>query len=297
MFEGIDSEGSSRRHDTEHPFESSARVLIQFVVRAVALPFNLLMAKPVSIARAAMSGDYRPLPSPFLLALTAGVGVSGAISSMGVFFSGTKSWANAFTEYLAAVVNFYTQNIGGAQAILYAVPYVFALWVIAGLISLFMLRGVRVAEAVFAAISLCFAALIEVFAVLIALISFAPFTWGEGAEIIIVAGVSIYALLLAVKLIRVVFALRHEHGVPLVGAVIASIPCFLLVSMVGVVGAGLLWSVVLLQRADAGLKGKDEAVVEVVAPSGPTSGDQPPPPAATEPVPLAPVATAPTPDN
>lgn len=258
--------------DGNDTFESSARALIQFVVRVAALPVTLPMTPPSALVRGAATGDYRPLPSPFLLALTAGVVVSGAIGSFGVFLGPNKSLGSALREYIVAVGQFYTQSTDGLGAILYAIPYIFALWIVAGIISFFMLLGTRGAEPIFAAISLCLAAMIEVFAVLFVLVNFSPIVLIPHFEYVVFIGISAYALILAAKLIRLVFLLRRENDSPIAGAVAASLPCLLIVSLLGLAGGVMLSSMVLMQRSEAAEKGKSE---DAAAPAGAASPANP----------------------
>ena len=79
----------------ENPFEAPARGLSEFFIRAVILPVTLLFTKPSAIVRAAETGAYRPLPSPFLLALITGVVVSGVTSNLDALNNALSSENNS----------------------------------------------------------------------------------------------------------------------------------------------------------------------------------------------------------
>jgi tetratricopeptide (TPR) repeat protein len=229
----------------DNSFESWARALCQFVIRAAILPVTLLFTKPSAFLRATETGEYRPLPSPFLLALITGIVLSGVTSNISKFsLVPNTDGSGAVTpnsEFVTSVINFY-MSMNGVNTILYAIPYVFALWLFAGLISLFMFRGIRTAEALMTAISFCLTALVELTIIMVGVILL--FNIDQDTTVLIMAGAFLaYTLVVAVKLIRLLFVIRRQRGAPLVGAILASVPSLLIVSVTGLVGAALAVSV------------------------------------------------------
>lgn len=263
----------------ENAFESSARALAEFVIRAAILPITLLLTKPSALARAAASGQYRPLPSPFLLALIVGIVISGVTSNLdkvgGLFQrpeavvtepvatdpgaaadpgapaseTGAETGAPAVTspqappDFLKAVTEFYL-HMDGVKAILFALPTIFGLWIAAGLISFFMLRGVRSAEILFAAFSLALAAIVEIIIVMVAT---SLILTSESAAVLafILIAFGVFVLIVASKLIRLLFVIRKESGSMLIGAWVASLVSLAFVVVIGCVGAGITGGVFL----------------------------------------------------
>lgn len=238
----------------DNQFEAWARSLCQFVVRALILPVTLVFVKPASILRAVETGEYRPLPSPFLLALITGIVISGVTSNVPKLFTSTinadgTTQAAGNAAFFDAVLDFY-RDMNGVETILFAIPYILVLWLFSGLISLFMLRGIKTAEALMTALSLSLSALIElviIFAVVgMVVASFlevdltAAVTGGTiGNYIWPMAGaVAIYTLILAYKLIRLLFVIRKERKSPMAGAVLAIAPVLLVLTLAGAIGVG-----------------------------------------------------------
>lgn len=217
--------GPSRDEPEENALERTARALSEFVIRVALLPLTALITSPDDLIRANRSGNYRPLPSPFLLALVTGVVVSGVTSALltpGVLQSGeTKKLVNA-------VAKFY-DNMDGLESIVYAIPYLAFLWGVAGAISLLMWRWLRNAHAAFVGLSLCLGAIIEVAALwIVAGLLFSPprkaGSWLDLSSIdiplLIVLGT--FAMLLGSKLVRFVFLLQAQSKSPWLGAVAAA---------------------------------------------------------------------------
>lgn len=205
----------------ENVFEASARSLSEFVVRAAVLPFVLPFSKPSQILRSSQTGNYRPLPSPFLLALVTGVVASGVTSALygGVLMTRDRNASGAFFD---AIAEYYAQA-DGIKAVLFALPYVASLWIVAGLVSILMARGMKSAEPIFAGLALCVAAIIELagIAMLVCLM------WPGLIKLSIEAWagvIGIYTLILTVNLIRFVFALRKEANSSGVAAGLACVP-------------------------------------------------------------------------
>lgn len=234
-------------------FEAWARSLCQFVIRALILPVTLVFVKPASILRAVETGEYRPLPSPFLLALITGIILSGVTSNVPKLFTTTRTadgaTQDANTAFLSGVLDFYG-NLSGIDTILFAIPYILVLWLFSGLISLFMLRGIKTAEALMTALSLSLSALIElviIFAVVgMAMASLfevdltAAVTGGSVNDMIwpMVGALGLYTLLLAYKLIRLLFVIQKERKSPMIGAIFAIAPVLLVLTLAGLLGAG-----------------------------------------------------------
>jgi MFS family permease len=226
-------------------FESTAREIAEFVISVIILPVMLLLAKPRSIAVSSLTGNYRPLPSPFLLAVVTGIALSGvavqllaAITGdlapdMRSLFNGAMSWYEAIGKNSMA-------------AVLVAIPYLCILWVLAGGLSIAMMRGWRSAEPLWAAISLSLAALVEV-TLIAMLINYASGRAdGEAGRVatglllmIVASAIFIYTLILAVKLIRLLFVLRKEHGSPLIGAFLGGAFALTIITITGLFGTAM----------------------------------------------------------
>ncbi len=217
----------------ENTFEAWARGLSEFVIRVAMLPVTLLLAKPRHIANAHITGSYRPLPSPFLLAFVTGVAISGVVAGMASVDIFSLSTAATQTLMFNAAVEFYRTALGG-NGFLVALPYIGLIWLAAGLLSGAMWRGDRSPAPVFAGFAYCLAAIVEIAAVGV-LVGLLPFESELGANIAfwIVLGLS---LIYAIKLIRLLFVLRKENNSSFIGATVASIPALLIVLIAGVIG-------------------------------------------------------------
>lgn len=233
-------------------FESWARALCQFVIRALILPVTLILAKPRDLLRAVESGEYRPLPSPFLLALITGIVLSGVTSNLPMLFNTVADENGRLLndKFFESVLGFYTE-INAVETILFAVPYILFLWLFAGLISFCMWRGIRTAEALMVALSLSLSALIELVIVATGVgLLFANLFHvdptqslrGEQSQemttiILSLAGaLFLYTLVLTFKLIRLLFVIRKERGSPLAGAIVAIFPLLVMMSIAGIIG-------------------------------------------------------------
>lgn len=215
--------------------EASARALSEFVVRAAVLPVTFLLAKPSDFAEAHKSGDYKQLPTPFLLALVTGLLVSGVIGSLDNldFSSGIVG-----SEFFRKAFEFYG-SMDGAQALLFAVPFMAAVWLLAGLVSLLMFRGLSLAEPLFAGFAYSLAAIAQVAAVGIVISLWWPNPAFQAAssQFPLLAVFVIFALIVGVKLVRLVFALRGgESSAPLLATMAAAVPALSVVVLAGGVG-------------------------------------------------------------
>ncbi|HWA01469.1 MAG TPA: hypothetical protein VG841_14250 [Caulobacterales bacterium] len=267
MSEQTAAPGYNPSSEDDRTLEASARSLSEFVIRAALLPVSLLLTKPSRLAEAAATGNFRPLPSPFLLALTAGVIVSGVTSNLDKFSfnaateRGVAAGAMA-SDFLKAVIDFYGQ-MDGVKAILFAIPYVFFLWIFAGFISFSMLKGIKHAEPLFASVSLCLSALVELAVLAIVIVVTFDVPSGEGVAIGLLVGFLIYTLILAFKLVRLVFVLKRGEKWRWLGASLASLPSLFVVLIVGMIAAGL--SITMLSERQLIRKMEVGASVEVVA--------------------------------
>lgn len=226
----------------DNSFESWARALCQFVIRAAILPVSILFIKPSAFLRSTETGEYRPLPSPFLLALITGIVISGVTSNLSKFNLEPREGAaagtlGANTDFFTSVVDFY-MSLNGVNTILYAIPYVFGLWLAAGLTSLFMFRGIRTAEALMTAIAFGLAALVEV-TILMVGFSLVFDVERESVVLWIALGFLIYTLVVLSKLVRLLFVIRKQRGAPLIGAILGSVPLVLIFLLAGLVGSAL----------------------------------------------------------
>lgn len=244
----------------DNQFEAWARALCQFVIRALILPVTFVFTKPSAMLRAVETGEYRPLPSPFLLALITGIVLSGVTSSVPKLFNATTGADGVVQEagnaaFFGAVIGFY-RDMNAIETILFAVPYILVLWLFAGLISFCMWRGIRTAEALMTALSLSLSALIELVIItsVVSLLLASAFQFdlstaistGESVTtdslnnvVLVMAGVvGLYTLILAFKLVRLIFAIRKERGSPIFGAIIAVLPVLFVLTIAGAIGAG-----------------------------------------------------------
>lgn len=225
------SEGREAVRDAESQFEGAARALSEFVIRTAVLPFTLLMTKPSALARAAAEERYRPLPSPFLLALVTGVVISGVVSALFNAFSseaGGGQRGDEFTQRMVDAFASFSVETDGMKAVLFSLPYLAFIWLAAGLVSLAMWRGVKNVSPLYGCFSLCISALIEVAAITAALALLLPPGAMNDAGPVLAYAFAAFALLLTVKLIRLIFVLRKNDGSSWIGAGIAVIPALLL---------------------------------------------------------------------
>ncbi|MES1157402.1 MAG: tetratricopeptide repeat protein [Alphaproteobacteria bacterium] len=239
----------------DNALESSARALSEFVIRAAVLPVTLAFAKPRGIVRGVESGDYRPLPSPFLLALITGVVVSGVVSAVFSWISkladqNQTQIANRGVEALGQAMWDFSNQVGdgGVKSIIFSLPYIGFVWIIAGCVSLLMARGIRSAEPIYAAVSFCWSAIVEV-AVVVMLIGAVTVRMGQSQALTPAALVPLllgpfivlmpYVLFLTVKLIRVVLVIRADNKSSWIGAVFACTSAFFFVFGFGLAAAGL----------------------------------------------------------
>ncbi len=239
-----DATGDARR---DGAFESSAREIAEFAISVIILPITLLLAKPSAIARASATGSYRPLPSPFLLAVLTGFLFSGVAVQLLEQIRGQDDAPLGLQGVINQALIFY-EDVGknSIVAVLTAIPYLCILWLLAGGLSVAMMRGWRSAEPLWAAMSLSLAALLEV-TVIALFINYATGasdgrSGGEADAtlLMIVAGVIfVYTLILAVKLMRLLFVLRKEYGSPLVGAFLGGGIALAFLTIVGVFGTAM----------------------------------------------------------
>lgn len=233
----------------ENALETSARALSEFVIRVAVLPVTLLLAKPSALAHAHTTGNYRPLPSPFLLALVTGVVVSGLTSNISEW-GFNREGSEDFTK---AIFNFYGE-MNGLDSVLFALPYMALVWFAAGLISGAMWRGVRSAQPLFAGLALCLGAIVEVavIVILVGIVLRPQSSAVNNVVMYIMFGFVLFALILAIKVVRLVFVLRRENRSSWVGAVVAAVPTLFILVLSGVTGGGVSAAVVsaLSQRVE-----------------------------------------------
>jgi tetratricopeptide (TPR) repeat protein len=247
---------------SENALEASARALSEFVVRAAVLPITLLLAKPSHLARGhETASGYKPLPTPFLLALVTGLLVSGVTGSLATSLNSGVMGGENGASFFRSVFDFY-REMDGAQAILFAVPFMAFVWLAAGIVSFVMARGLKNAEPLFATFSYCLAAIAEVAAIGIAV----SFLWPHSASSALAPGLLLgfvaYAAILAIKLVRVVLVLRKSQSSPLVMSLIASVPAAALVLLVGVGGGGTVAAVAAMSGASIALADEAETFLE-----------------------------------
>lgn len=237
-----ESGASGRRKPgrTEHPatepeenaLERTARALSEFVVRVAALPLTLLMATPSDLMRANNMGNYRPLPSPFLLALVTGVVVSGVTSAL----LNPEVLQSRQTKTLVNSVAKFYDDMDGLESVVFAIPYLAFLWGLAGAVSALMWRGLRSAQALFVGLSLSLGAIMELAAVRVVLGLWlaAPKPHAKAgaafdltnANLPVLVGTGAFAVVLALKLVGLVFLLQRQSRSPWVGAVAAAALAF-----------------------------------------------------------------------
>lgn len=116
------------------------------------------MIRPRRIAEAVESGEFRPLPPPYLLTLIAGVAVSGVVLN-------TPKLGDLSVEARNAFMNGVYESMTSAEdmgAVLLAIPYIAAIWIFSGLISFSRGQGFRNVEPVFAFMSYAVAAIVQI---------------------------------------------------------------------------------------------------------------------------------------
>lgn len=218
-------------------FESWARSLCQFVVRAVLLPVTMFFIKPSALLRSSSSGEHQPLPSPFLLSLIVGLVVYGVLATL---LTSMPTDEAGIQDFLNSLFSFYgsLSNIG---IILYPLPYILIVWSLGGFISLIMFGGTRAAEIVVTSISFCLSALIAL-TILLSAAGFGLSGISSPVMMGLAVALGVYGLVLAVKMVRVLLLMRSERNSSLIGVLVGAALSFLIVAVVGVMGAGLSYS-------------------------------------------------------
>ncbi len=223
----------------ENALERTARALSEFVIRVALLPLTALMTSPGDLIRVGRSGSYKPLPSPFLLALVTGVLVSGVTSAL---LTPEVLQSRQTKALVSSVAKFY-DDMDGLESIVYAIPYLAFLWGLAGAISLLMWRGLRNAHAVFVGLSLSLGAIIEVatLRIVVGLLVTPPKLRAKAGfafdfssiDMPVLVGLVVFATILGWKLVRFVFLLQGQSKAPWLGAVAAAALAFLAVVSTG----------------------------------------------------------------
>lgn len=160
----MDAAESPERRDRSDLLEPSARALSEYIVRIALLPITLLMIKPREIARVIEAGSYKPLPPPFLLTFITGIAASGVLSNIGLLFTTVEMLAEGEEivtgpeAFVSAVIASF-QEADGVKAIIFAIPYIAAMWIFSGIVSFFMGRGFRNVEPLFAFLAFAIAAI------------------------------------------------------------------------------------------------------------------------------------------
>lgn len=229
------------RPPSDSALETSARELGQFVIRVMLLPVTLLFTKPRKIAEASAAGHYRPLPSPYLLALITGIVVSGVTANVEKIGSKAEAGTQATAEndFFTALVQFYT-NMDGVRSILFAIPYIAFVWIAAGLTSIVMLRGIRSAEMLFAGLSFCLSAMVAITAYGLMVALLLAESMRPDIQLLVGLAFAFFVVILSVKLVRLIFVARKESQSNLIGAILASLPALLIVWLGGLVAGTVL---------------------------------------------------------
>lgn len=247
----------------ENALEASARALSEFVIRAALLPITLLFMKPSVILKSTQTGNYRPLPSPFLLSLVTGVMISGLTSNLGKLDEGDDRTA-AYAGFLEAVTQFYA-GTDGVRAILFALPFIAALWVAAGLTSILMGRGLRLVNPLFSAFALCAAAIIAVAAIVFGV----ALTWSSDLSAIgpyVVYAVAAIALIYASKCVRLILALREGSPASWIGASAASLFALCAIGLLGAAGGAISGGVFLVAQDQGRMEREIEDLAAQMSP-------------------------------
>ncbi|MES1157399.1 MAG: tetratricopeptide repeat protein [Alphaproteobacteria bacterium] len=230
----------------EQAMESTARDLSEFVIRTLVLPVTIFFTHPRVIKRGAEGGSYRPLPSPFLLALVTGVVVSGVfLAAIAQVVAHGDDYTQSRAAFFNGVTSFYTGTADGVRAVLFAIPFVAGVWVLAGLLSLMIGRKLEAATPIFAMFAYCLAALVEVagLGLLIAIVWSHDASEDTTASVICMFSVGAYALVLGIKFIRLLLSLKSQNGprwLVWVGTVSACIPLLLIIVANGLVSGVFL---------------------------------------------------------
>lgn len=231
--------GAAGAEPEENALERTARALSEFVIRVALLPLTVLMTSPSDLVRVSRSGSYKPLPSPFLLALVTGVVVSGVTSAL---LTPEVLQSHQTKALVSSVAKFY-DDMDGLESIVYAIPYLAFLWGLAGAISLLMCRGLRNAHAAFVGLVLSLGAIIEVatLRIVIGLLVTPPklraktgFAFDlSSIDMPVLVGFAAFAVILGWKLVRFVFLLQGQSKAPWLGAVAAAALAFFAVVSTG----------------------------------------------------------------
>lgn len=225
---------SGARPVAESPLEAPARAMSEFMIRTAILPFTLLLSKPRDIAHGAATGDYRLLPTPFLLSLITGIAVSGLFLKLDTLDIQKPG------EFVDQTIKFYSE-LKDLESLFFAIPYIFGLWAFASLLSMFMWRGVREAQTLFGPLSWSMTSLVQLtfLAVMVAVSVKTGNDWVGTTLVVVVLG---FAVLLCVKLVRLILVVRKDRSSPLVGAILASAFSVLIVFFFGTAGSGMAYA-------------------------------------------------------
>ncbi len=244
--------------------EPSARALSEYIVRIALLPVTLLMIKPREIARVVEAGSYKPLPPPFLLTFVTGVAASGVMSNIGLLFTtvetvGDNSVSGTGPEAFVSAVMASFRDADGVKALIFAIPYIAAIWIFSGIVSFFMGRRFRNVEPLFAFLSFTVAAIVEIGIVIMVMMHMLA---GTGDDGLVYAGIGtillwFFMIVMLVKLFRYLVRIRTGSGWSWVGLVLGFVVAsaiLLVVAMVAFVPAAMmLESMFTLEAASAAL--------------------------------------------
>jgi hypothetical protein len=226
--------------ESENKVEQTARELSEFIIRLAMLPIVFLTMAPKAYVRSDTQGDYRPLPSPFLLSFVTGVALSGIIANISRFHVSGNYRVDP--EFISEVGKFYNGS-DGVKAVLLAVPYVAVLWIISGTISVVISRSVTSSNKIFALISTWISA--AVFVEFIMVVVFIATTTNSDHSVLGGIFLLIWTCILAwlaykVTRIIILFSANSKNGI--FGAIV-SLPILAAIALVlwflGI--AGLVW--------------------------------------------------------
>lgn len=222
--------------------EPSARALSEYIVRIALLPITLLMIKPREIARVIEAGSYRPLPPPFLLTFITGIVASGVLSNIGLLFTTVEMLAEGVDvatgpeAFVAAVIAAF-READGVKAIIFAIPYIAAMWIFSGIVSFFMGRGFRDVEPLFAFLAFAIAAITEIGIVMMVVMHLFS---GSGDDGLVYVGLGMIVLLvfmviILIKMFRYMMLLRSGSGWSWIGLVLGFLAASLILLFVGLI--------------------------------------------------------------
>ena len=228
--------------DQNDLLEPSAKALSEYIVRIALLPLTLLMMKPRDMARVIETGSCKPLPPPFLLTFVTGIAASGVLSNIGLLFTTVERLAagsEAATgpeAFIAAVIASF-QDADGVKAIIFAIPYIAAMWIFSGIVSFFMGRGFRNVEPLFAFLAFAVAAITEIGILILVMMHLFS---GSGDDGLAYVGLGMIVLLffmvvILIKMFRYMMLLRSGSAWSWVGLVLGFVAASVILLFVGLI--------------------------------------------------------------